>query len=140
MAKKIQRTLKLQIPAGQATPAPPLGPTLGQVGVNIGEFVNQFNEKTREMTGNLVSVVLIIYEDRSFSFEVKGSPASFLIKKALKLEKGSGTPNTNKVGKLTKAQVREIAEEKMADLNADTIEAAERIIAGTARSMGVEIK
>jgi large subunit ribosomal protein L11 len=140
MAKKIQRILKLQIPAGVATPAPPLGPALGQVGVNIGEFVKQFNEKTRELTGDLVSVVLTVYEDRSFSFEVKGSPASFLIKKALKIEKGSGTPNTNKVGKLTKAQVREIAEKKMIDLNADTIEAAEKIIEGTARSMGVEIK
>lgn len=140
MAKKLQRTMKLQIPAGQATPAPPLGPALGQVGVNIGEFVNQFNEKTREMQGDLVSVVLRIYEDRSFNFDVKGSPASFLILKAAGIKSGSGTPNTKKVGKLTKAQVREIAEKKMEDLNATTIEAAERIIAGTARSMGVEVK
>lgn len=140
MAKKIQRTLKLQIPAGTATPAPPLGPTLGQAGVNIGEFVNQFNQKTQEIKGDLVSVVLTVYEDRSFSFEVKGSPASFLIKKAAKLEKGSGMPNTNKVGKLSRAQVREIAEKKMVDLNADTVEAAERIIEGTAKSMGIDVK
>jgi large subunit ribosomal protein L11 len=140
MAKKIQRMMKLQIPAGAATPAPPLGPTLGQVGVNIGEFVNQFNEKTRELQGDLVSVVLRVYEDRSFDFTVKGSPASFLILKTLGIKSGSGTPNTKKVGKLTKAQVRAIAEKKMEDLNATTIEAAERIIEGTARSMGVDVK
>jgi len=140
MAKKLQRTMKLQIPAGKATPAPPLGPTLGQVGVNIGEFVNQFNDRTKELGGDLVSVVLRIYEDRSFDFDVKGSPASFLIKKAAGVQKGSGTPNTKKVGKINRAQVREIAEQKMEDLTANDIEAAEKIVEGTARSIGIEVK
>ncbi len=138
--KKLMRTAKLQIMGGAATPAPPLGPILGGLGINIGEFVNQFNEKTQEMRGDLVSAVLSVYEDRSFSFEIKTSPASFLLMKAARIKSGSGTPNTKKVGKVTKAQVREIAEAKMADLNATDVEQAMKIIEGTARSMGIEVK
>lgn len=140
MAKKLQRTAKLQIMGGAATPAPPLGPILGGLGINIGEFVNQFNEKTQEMRGDLVSIILRVYEDRSFSFDIKTSPASFLLKKAAGVQKGSGEPSTKKVGKVTKAQVREIAEAKMEDLNATDVEQAAKIIEGTARSMGIEVK
>lgn len=140
MAKKIVKKLKLQIPAGKATPAPPVGPALGQAGVNIGEFVNQFNERTREKAGNIIPVEISVYDDRTFDFVTKVSPASRLILKALGKEKGSGKNRTSKAGTITKAQVQAIAEEKMPDLNAATVEAAMRIIEGTARSMGVEVK
>jgi len=140
MSKKIKTKIKLQIRGGQATPAPPVGPALGQHGVNIVEFTNQFNEKTKDKMGELIPVVITIYEDRTFDFVLKTPPAAELIKKALKIEKGSGIPHKEKKGKLTKEQIREIAEAKMPDLNANTIEEAEKIIAGTARSMGVEIE
>ncbi len=140
MAKKITKKLKLQIPAGKATPAPPVGPALGQAGINIGEFVNQFNEKTRDKMGSIVPVEITVYEDRTFDFIMKVAPMSNLILKALGKEKGSGKPPSQKVGTLTKAQVREIAEIKMPDLNANDIEAAMKIVEGTARSMGVDIK
>jgi large subunit ribosomal protein L11 len=140
MAKKVLTQLKLQIPAGGATPAPPVGPALGQQGLNIMEFVNAFNAKTKEQAGTILPVVITVYEDRSFDFVVKRPPAAVLIKEALKLEKGSGIPNKNKVGKLTKAQIEEIAKIKMPDLNTDDLEAAIKIIAGTARQMGVEIE
>ncbi len=140
MSKKIKTKIKLQIRGGQATPAPPVGPALGQHGVNIVEFTNQFNEKTKDKMGELIPVVITIYEDRTFDFVLKTPPAAELIKKALKIEKGSGILHKEKKGKLTKEQIREIAEAKMPDLNANTIEEAEKIIAGTARSMGVEIE
>jgi len=140
MAKKITKKLKLQIPAGKATPAPPVGPALGQAGINIGEFVNQFNEKTRDKMGNIIPVEITVYEDRTFDFVMKVSPASGLILKKIGKEKGSGKVPSVKVGTMTSAQLREIAEEKMADLNANDVEAAMKIIAGTARSMGVDIK
>lgn len=140
MAKTPIKKLKLQIEAGKANPAPPVGPALGQAGINIGEFVNQFNEATREMMGNIIPVVISVYEDRSFSFILKTPPASRLILKKLGIQKGSGKNITKKAGKLSKDQVREIAQEKMADLSANDIEAAMKIIEGTARSMGVEIK
>ena len=140
MAKKIVKKLKLQIPAGKATPAPPVGPALGQAGVNIGEFVNQFNERTREKMGSIIPVEISVYDDRTFDFITKVSPASRLILKALGKEKGSGKNTAAKVGTLSKAQVQSIAEEKMADLNAASVEAAMRIIEGTARSMGVEVR
>lgn len=140
MAKKIVKTLKIQAMGGAATPAPPLGPILGQEGINIGEFVNQFNEKTQDAKGQLVRAIVNVYDDRSFSMQIKGSPASALIKKAAGIDKGSGENKKTKAGKITKQQLREIAEEKMEDLNANDVEAAEKIIAGTARSMGVEVK
>lgn len=140
MAKKIKTKIKLQIPAGQANPAPPVGPALGQHGLNIMDFCNAFNEKTKDKMGTIFPVVITVYEDRTFDFIIKTSPAAELIKKAIGKEKGSGTPNKEKIGKLTKTQLRKIAEIKMADLNANTIEQAEKIIAGTARSMGVEIE
>jgi len=140
MAKVALKKIKLQVPAGKANPAPPLGPTLGQAGVNIGEFVTRFNDATKEMMGDVIPVVLSVYEDRSFAFELKTSPASFLLMKAAGIKSGSATPNTKKVGKVTKAQVREIAEAKMVDLNATDVDQAAKIIAGTARSMGVEVK
>ena len=140
MAKKITKKLKLQIPAGKATPAPPVGPALGQAGINIGEFVNQFNEKTRDKMGNIIPVEITVYDDRSFDFIMKVSPMSSLILKKLGKEKGSGKAPSQKVGTLTKDQVREIAEEKMPDLNANDIEAAMKIVEGTARSMGVDVK
>jgi len=140
MAKKITKKLKLVLPAGKATPAPPAGPALGQAGVNIGEFVKQFNDATREMMGDIIPVEISVYEDRTFSFILKTSPASNLILKALGKEKGSGKNAVSKIGTLTKAQLREIAEKKMPDLNANDIEAAMKIIAGSARSMGVEVK
>lgn len=140
MAKKLVKQIKVQAPGGKATPAPPLGPVLGQAGINIGEFVNQFNEQTRERMGEVVPAVISVYDDRSFTFVLKTSPASQLILKALGKDKGSGkTPNA-KVGTLTEAQLREIAEKKMSDLNAASVEAAMKTIAGTARSMGVEVK
>jgi large subunit ribosomal protein L11 len=140
MAKKVTKVIKLQIPAGKANPAPPLGPALGQAGINIGEFVNQFNDKTKEMMGDIVSTVISVYDDRSFDFILKSSPASSLILKAAGLQKGSGKPSVKKAGKITKDQVREIAETKMEDLNANDIEAAMKIIEGSCRSMGIEVK
>lgn len=137
MAKEITKIIKLQITAGQATPAPPVGTALGPAGVNIGEFVNQFNAQTRPMMGQIVPVVMTVYKDRTFTFIVKKPPASRLILKSMKLEKGSQKPQ-NKVGKLSKEQLEEIAKEKMEDLNASDIEAAKKIIAGTARSMGID--
>ena len=139
MAKKIEGYIKLQIPAGKATPAPPVGPALGQHGVNIVEFTKQFNAKTADMGDTVVPTVITVYADRSFSFITKTPPAPVLIKKACKIQKASGVPNKNKVAKITKAQVKEIAETKMTDLNAATIEAAMSMIEGTCRSMGVEV-
>ena len=141
MAKKrIVASLKLQIVGGQATPAPPIGPTLSPHGVNIMQFVQQFNDRTKDSRGIKVPVVISIYHDKSFSFEVKTPPAAVLIKMALNLEKGSATPQSDKVGKLTQEQLREIAVKKIADLNANSIEAAMRTLAGTGRSMGVEVE
>ena len=139
MAKKIEGYIKLQIPAGKATPAPPVGPALGQHGVNIVEFTKQFNAKTANMGDTIVPVVITVYTDRSFSFITKTPPAAVMIKKACGIAKASGEPNKNKVAKITRAQVQEIAETKMPDLNAVDIEAAMSMIAGTARSMGIEI-
>jgi large subunit ribosomal protein L11 len=138
--KKIAGFIKLQIPAGQANPAPPVGPALGQKGVNIMEFCKQFNAKTQASQGLIIPVVITVYSDKSFTFITKTPPAAVLLKKAAKLEKGSGEPNRNKVGKVTKKQVREIAEMKMPDLNAHDIEAAMAMIAGTARSMGLLVE
>jgi len=140
MAKKIMKKIKLQAPAGKATPAPPLGPVLGQAGVNISDFVNRFNDATKEMMGDIIPVELSVYEDRSFDFVLKVSPAANLIMKAAGVEKGSGKNLVKKAGTITKAQVREIAEKKMPDLNANDIDAASKIIEGTARSMGIEVK
>jgi large subunit ribosomal protein L11 len=140
MAKKeIATKIKLQAPGGQATPAPPIGPALGQHGVNIGQFVSQFNEKTKEHKGTIVPVVITVYTDKSFTFEVKSPPAAVLLKQAAQIEKGSGVPNKEKVGKVTAEQVRKIAETKFKDLNAYSLEQAEKIIRGTARSMGVDV-
>jgi len=139
MAKKVERQLKLEIEAGKATPAPPLGPALGQAGINIGDFVNQFNDKTREMMGNVVRVLVNIYDDRSFDMEIKTPPTSSLILKAIGAKKGSGKNLVKKAGKITRAQLQEIAETKMPDLNAHDIEAAMKIVEGSARSMGVEV-
>lgn len=140
MAKTLKVKLKLQIPAGKATPAPPVGTALGPHGINIGDFVSKFNEATREMGTDIVPVEIFVYEDRTFDFNLKTPPASDLLRKAAGVEKGSGSPLTRKVGKVTKQQIREIAERKMEDLNADDIEAAEKIILGTARSMGIDIE
>ncbi len=139
MAKKIEGYIKLQIPAGKATPAPPVGPALGQHGVNIVEFTKQFNAKTADMGDTVVPVVITVYADRSFSFITKTPPAPVMIKKACGIQSGSGEPNKKKVAKITKAQVQQIAETKMPDLNAASIEAAMSMIEGTARSMGVEV-
>ena len=139
MAKKIEGYIKLQIPAGKATPAPPVGPALGQHGVNIVEFTKQFNAKTADMGDTVVPVIITVYADRSFSFITKTPPAAVLIKKAAKIQSGSGEPNKKKVAKITKAQVQEIAETKLPDLNAATVEVAMSMIEGTARSMGVEV-
>lgn len=140
MAKKVVKKLKLQIPAGKANPAPPVGPALGQAGVNIGEFVTRFNAATNTMMGDIVPVEISVFDDRTFDFILKTPPATSLILKAIKQESGSGKPNQKKVGTITKAQVREIAEKKMPDLNANSIEAAMKIIEGSARSMGVDVK
>ena len=140
MAKKVMKKIKVQIPGGQATPAPPLGPALGQAGINIGDFVNQFNEKTQEMRGDTVPVVISVYEDRSFDFVLKSPPASSLILKAIGKDKGSGEVPKKKVGTITKKQLEEIAERKKDDLNANDVDAAVKILAGTARSMGVDVK
>lgn len=139
MAKKVEKKLKLVIPAGKATPAPPVGPALGQAGINIGEFVKRFNDATAKMIGDVVPVEISVYSDRSFDFVLKTPPASSLLLKALGKEKGSGKPNTAKIGKVTKAQVREIAEKKLTDLNTDNLDQAMKSIAGTARSMGIEV-
>jgi large subunit ribosomal protein L11 len=139
MAKKIMKKIKVQAVGGKATPAPPLGPVLGQAGINIGEFVNQFNEKTRDRMGDVVPVEINVYDDRSFDFITKTSPASRLILKKIGKESGSGKNLVSKAGDITKAQVREIAEEKMQDLSANDIEAAMKIIEGTCRSMGVKV-
>ncbi|MBM7051874.1 MULTISPECIES: 50S ribosomal protein L11 [unclassified Rothia (in: high G+C Gram-positive bacteria)] len=138
--KKVTGLIKLQIQAGAANPAPPVGPALGQHGVNIMEFTKAYNAATEHMRGNIVPVEITVYEDRSFTFITKTPPASGLIKKAAGVAKGSGVPHTQKVGSITEAQVREIAETKMQDLNANDIDAAAKIIAGTARSMGIEVK
>ena len=139
MAKKIEGYIKLQIPAGKATPAPPVGPALGQHGVNIVEFTKQFNAKTADMGDTVVPVVITVYADRSFSFITKTPPAAVLIKKACGIQSGSGQPNKNKVAKITKAQIQQIAETKMPDLNAASLEAAMSMIEGSAKSMGVEV-
>lgn len=140
MAKKIVKKVKVIAPAGKATPAPPLGPTLGQAGVNIGDFTKKFNDATKGMMGDMIPVVITVYEDRSYDFVLKTPPTSSLILKALGKEKGSGKPNTMKIGTLTKAQAREIAQKKLVDLNANDVEAAMKIVVGSARSMGVEVK
>ncbi|EHL13242.1 50S ribosomal protein L11 [Peptoanaerobacter stomatis] len=140
MAKKVIGQIKLQIPAGKATPAPPVGPALGQHGVNIMGFCKEFNAKTADQAGLIIPVVISVYQDRSFSFITKTPPAAVLIKKACKIESGSGEPNRKKVAKLTKAQLKEIAELKLPDLNAASVEAAMSMIAGTARSMGVTVE
>ena len=132
--------IKLQIPAGQANPAPPVGPALGQHGLNIQEFCTQFNEKTKDQMGNIVPVEITVFEDRSFTFIMKTPPAAELLKKAAKIKKGSGKPNSEKIGTVTNAQLKEIAEIKMPDLNTNDVEQAMKIIAGTARQMGMEIK
>ena len=124
---------------GQATPAPPIGPALGQHGVNIGQFISQFNERTKDLNGTIVPIVITVYKDKSFTFEVKSPPAAVLLKQVAEVAKGSGVPNKEKVGKVTKAQVRKIAEAKMKDLNAFDLDAAEKIIRGTARSMGIDV-
>ncbi len=139
MAKEVQALVKLQIPAGQANPAPPIGPVLGQHGVNIMEFCKQFNARTQKQMGEVTPVILTIYKDRSFTFELKTPPVSYLIKKAIGIQKGSGVPNKDKVGKITRAQVYAIGKQKMADLNCYDDEAAFRIVAGQARSMGVDV-
>lgn len=140
MAKKVVKKVKVIAPAGKATPAPPLGPTLGQAGVNIGDFTKKFNEATKNMGGDMIPVVISVYEDRTYDFVLKTPPTSSLILKAIGKEKGSGKPNTEKVGKLSKVQLKEIAEKKMPDLNANDVEAAMKVVAGTARQMGVEVK
>ncbi len=139
MAKKITGYIKLQLPAGKATPAPPVGPALGQHGVNIMAFTKEFNAKTADEAGMIIPVVITVYQDRSFTFITKTPPAPVLIKKAIGVESGSGEPNRNKVGKITKAQIKQIAEIKMPDLNAASLETAMSMIEGTARSMGVEV-
>lgn len=140
MPKAVRVKLKLQLPAGAATPAPPVGTALGPHGINIAEFVKRYNEASADMAGNVVPVEVTIYEDRSFDFALKTPPASDLLRKAADVEKGSGEPHKTKVGKVSREDIRKIAERKMADLNANSLEAAERIIAGTARSMGIEVE
>ena len=141
MAKKIQAYIKLQVPAGQANPSPPVGPALGQHGVNIMEFCKAFNAQTQDVENGMpLPVVIAVYSDKSFTFEIKTPPAAVLLRKAAGISKGSGTPNSDKVGKVTRAQLEEIATTKMADLNANDMDAAVRIIAGSARSMGIEVE
>ena len=139
MAKKIEKQLKVQVEAGKATPAGTLGPALGQAGINIGEFVNQFNDATKDMMGNIIPVVISVYDDRSFDFVLKTPPASSLLLKAINQQKGSGKNVSKKVGKVTQKQLEEIAEQKMSDLSAHDVKAGAKIIAGTARSMGIDI-
>ena len=140
MAKRILGVVKLQINAGKATPAPPVGPALGQYGINMMEFIKSYNEKTAAQTGTIIPVEITVYEDRSFTYVLKTPPAAELLKKAAGVEKGSGVPNRDKVGKVSQAKVREIAELKMVDLNANDVDAAMKIIEGTARSMGIEVE
>jgi large subunit ribosomal protein L11 len=140
MAKKVKTILKLELAAGAATPAPPVGTVLGPQGINIQDFCKQFNDATKDMRGDVVPAEITIFEDRSFTFVLKTPPAAMLLKKAAGIEKGSANPLTQKVGKVTRAQVREIAERKMADLNANDLDAAERIIAGTAKNMGITVE
>ena len=140
MAKAIKIILTIQLPAGKATPAPPVGTALGPHGINIGEFVKKYNDATRQTEGEIVPAEITIFEDRTFDFKLKTPPASDLLRKAAAVEKGSGEPNKKKVGKVTKDDIRKIAERKMEDLNAETPDAAEKIIMGTARSMGIEVK
>ncbi|XBG86343.1 50S ribosomal protein L11 [Enterococcus cecorum] len=140
MAKKVEKIVKLQIPAGKATPAPPVGPALGQAGVNIMGFTKEFNARTADQAGLIIPVVISVYEDRSFTFVTKTPPAAVLLKKVAKIEKGSGVPNKTKVAKVTSDQVREIAELKMEDLNGASVEAAMRMVEGTARSMGITVE
>ena len=140
MAKKIAKQFKIMAPGGKATPAPPLGPALGANGINPGQFIQQFNERTKELNGKVVGCIVTLYADRSFDFEIKSSPAAVMIKDAAKAEKGSATPNTLKVGKIAKAQIEAIAKEKMKDMSAASLEAAMKTIAGTARSMGVTVE
>ncbi len=140
MAKQITTQFKIQAPGGQATPAPPIGPALGQHGVNPGQFIQQFNDRTKHLNGQVVGCVITVFQDRTFDFEIKSPPAAVLIKDAAGIAKGSGVPNKDKVGTITKSQVREIAEKKIADLNAVNLEAADRIVEGTARSMGVTVE
>ena len=139
MAKEVVVKIKLQAHGGQATPAPPIGPALGQHGINIGQFVSQFNERTKDLNGTIVPVVIKLYKDKSFDFEVKSPPAAVLLKQAAEVAKGSGVPNKEKVGKVTVEQVRKIAQTKFKDLNAYNLDQAQKIIEGTARSMGIEI-
>ncbi len=140
MAKRLEKQFKVLAPGGQATPAPPLGPALGAAGINPGQFVQQFNERTKDLGGKVVGCVIRVYHDRSFDFEIKSSPASVLIKEAAGVDKGSGVPNAEKVGSINGEQLRAIAKEKLTDLNAPDVEAASRIIAGTARSMGITVE
>ena len=140
MAKQVVNQLKIQAPGGQATPAPPIGPALGQVGVNPGQFIQQFNDATRELNGKVVGCVITVYNDRSFSFEIKSPPAAVMIKDAAGIAKGSGVPNKDKVGKITREQVEAIAKEKMSDLNSHDLDGACKVIEGTARSMGVTVE
>jgi large subunit ribosomal protein L11 len=140
MAKKIMKQLKLQIVAGKATPAPPLGPVLGQTGINIGDFVNQFNTATKEQMGEMTSVAMTIYDDRTFEFAIKTPPMSAMLKKAAGITSGSGTNAKKKAGSITQAQLREIAEKKLPDLNTTDVEAAMKTVSGSARSMGIEVK
>jgi large subunit ribosomal protein L11 len=140
MAKKVVTTIKLQVTGGQANPAPPIGPALGQHGLNIMDFCKQFNEKTKEKQGTVIPVVISVYQDKSFSFIMKSPPVPVLLKKAAGLAKASSSPKTDKIGKVTRSQAEEIAKEKMQDLNTDDVEMAVRMVAGTARSMGIEIE
>jgi large subunit ribosomal protein L11 len=140
VAKKLKTIIKLNLPAGEATPAPPVGPALGQHGIPIMEFIKEYNAKTAKLKGQVIPAVITVYEDRSFTFITKLPPVAAMIKKKISLQKGSGKPNTEKVGKLTKKQMEEIAKEKLGDLNTDNVEQAMKIIAGTARSMGVDVE
>jgi len=140
MAKKIKTIVKLNLPAGEATPAPPVGSALGQHGIPIMDFIKEYNARTAKLKGQIIPAVITVYENRSFTFITKLPPVAAMIKKKLSLQKGSGKPNTEKVGKLTKVQVEEIAKEKIADLNANDVEAAKKIVAGTARSMGIDVE
>ena len=140
MAKKLKTIIKIQLPGGKATPAPPVGPALGQHGLNIGEFVQKFNAATKDKIGSIIPVEITVYEDRSYDFKLKTPPASDLLRKAAGVEKGSGEPHKMKVGKVTKSQIREIAQIKMEDLNTDSIEQAMKVIEGTARSMGITVE
>ena len=139
MAKEVTAVVKLQLPGGQANPAPPVGPVLGQHGVNIMEFCKQFNAKTQKQPGELIPVLLTVYKDRSFTFEMKLPPVSYLLVKAAKVDKGSGVPNKDKIGKVTKAQAMEIAQKKMVEMNVNDVDAALKCVMGTARSMGIEV-